>query len=187
MKNVRIPFGIVAAFVISACGSPDSDQNVADDVEDAAPTEASASVPLTEIAPGLSMRILREGDGEAAEAGQIAVVHYTGWLFDEEASSNRGEKFDSSLDRDLPFEFPLGANPRRVIEGWDTGVVGMRVGELRELVIAPEMGYGERGAGGVIPPGATLVFEIALSSLQTVQPDGIKLTKPELTEPGSSE
>jgi FKBP-type peptidyl-prolyl cis-trans isomerase FkpA len=91
-------------------------------------------------------------------------VHYTGWLFDESAEDSRGEKFDSSVDRGQEFQFPLGAG--RVIKGWDEGVAGMLIGEIRELKIAPEMGYGDRGAGDVIPPGATLVFEVELKGLQ---------------------
>jgi len=100
------------------------------------------------------------GEGAEAQAGQTVIVHYTGWLYDESAPDNKGTKFDSSLDRNEPFDFPLGG--RRVIQGWDEGVAGMREGGHRTLVIPPEMGYGERGAGGVIPPNATLVFEVKL-------------------------
>jgi len=117
-----------------------------------------------EIVPGLDRRILTAGSGDMAEAGQVAVVHYTGWLYDEDSPDNRGTKFDSSVDRGQHFEFPLGAG--RVIQGWDRGVAGMRVGEVRELTIAPELAYGERGAGDVIPPGATLVFEVELADLK---------------------
>lgn len=113
----------------------------------------------TEIMPGLTMRVLEEGNGPTAESGQVAVVHYTGWLHDPSAPDNRGEKFDSSVDRGEPFEFPLGAG--KVIRGWDEGVRGMQVGEVRELTIAPELAYGARGAGP-IPPDSTLVFEVEL-------------------------
>jgi len=116
-----------------------------------------------EITAGLNARILKNGHGRAAEAGDMVDVHYTGWLFDEEAAGNRGDKFDSSVDRGEQFSFPLGAG--RVIQGWDQGVVGMLIGEKRELTIAPEMGYGDRGPGNVIPPGATLIFEVELFSL----------------------
>lgn len=104
-----------------------------------------------------------EGTGPVAEPGQVAVVHYTGWLYDAEATDNKGEKFDSSVDRGQPFSFPLGAG--RVIRGWDEGVVGMKVGGKRRLVIPADMAYGDRGAGGVIPPGATLVFDVELIDL----------------------
>ena len=109
---------------------------------------------------GLTKKVLREGTGRAAAAGDTVEVHYTGWLYDPEAEDGRGEKFDSSVDRGDRFRFPLGAG--RVIKGWDQGVEGMLVGEVRELKIAPELGYGDRGAGAVIPPGATLIFEIEL-------------------------
>jgi len=104
------------------------------------------------------------GEGEEATAGQQVTVHYTGWLFDKNAEGNKGTKFDSSRDRDEPFDFPLGMG--RVISGWDTGVQGMKVGGQRTLVIPPEMGYGRRGAGGVIPPNATLVFDVELLGVQ---------------------
>lgn len=100
------------------------------------------------------------GEGAEAQAGQTVIVHYTGWLYDESAPDNKGTKFDSSLDRNEPFDFPLGGG--RVIRGWDEGVVGMKEGGSRTLVIPPEMGYGPRGAGGAIPPNATLVFDVKL-------------------------
>ena len=100
------------------------------------------------------------GDGTEATAGMTVTVHYTGWLFDDDATDNKGQKFDSSRDRGDPFVFPLGAG--RVIAGWDQGVAGMKVGGSRTLVIPPELGYGARGAGGVIPPNATLVFDVEL-------------------------
>ena len=100
------------------------------------------------------------GDGAEAKAGQRVKVHYTGWLYDPTASNSRGKKFDSSKDRGQPFSFGLGGG--EVIRGWDEGVQGMKVGGTRVLTIPPEMGYGARGAGGVIPPNATLVFEVEL-------------------------
>ena len=102
---------------------------------------------------GLKVEELVEGDGAVAAAGQQVVVHYTGWLTD-------GRKFDSSRDRGQPFSFGLGAG--QVIAGWDEVVEGMQVGGLRKLTIPPRLGYGEFGAGGVIPPNATLVFEVEL-------------------------
>jgi FKBP-type peptidyl-prolyl cis-trans isomerase FkpA len=106
------------------------------------------------------MTDIKIGTGETATAGRYVAVHYTGWLFDEAAPENKGRKFDSSRDRGDPFRFPLGAG--HVIQGWDQGVAGMQVGGQRRLVIPPELGYGARGAGGVIPPNATLVFDVEL-------------------------
>ncbi len=100
------------------------------------------------------------GTGAEAVAGHDVSVHYTGWLYDEKAPDHKGRKFDSSRDRNQPFEFPLGAG--HVIKGWDQGVVGMKVGGPRTLTIPPQLGYGARGAGGVIPPNATLVFDVEL-------------------------
>ena len=105
---------------------------------------------------GLQYEDIEMGDGEPAQEGATAVVHYTGWLTD-------GTKFDSSVDRGQPFEFPIGQG--RVIKGWDEGVATMKVGQKVRLTIPPEMGYGSRGAGGVIPPNATLVFEVELLGL----------------------
>lgn len=100
------------------------------------------------------------GTGAEATPGQRIAVHYTGWLFDAAAPEHKGRKFDSSRDRGEPFEFLLGAG--HVIQGWDQGFAGMKVGGQRTLIIPPEMGYGARGAGGVIPPNATLLFEVEL-------------------------
>ena len=100
------------------------------------------------------------GTGEEAKAGQRVRVHYTGWLYDPTAPKSRGKKFDSSKDRGQPFSFGLGGG--EVIRGWDEGVQGRKVGGTRVLTIPPEMGYGARGAGGVIPPNAMLVFEVEL-------------------------
>ena len=102
---------------------------------------------------GLKYEDLVEGAGPEAQAGQQVSVHYTGWLTD-------GSKFDSSVDRNQPFQFALGRG--MVIRGWDEGVAGMKVGGRRKLTIPPQLGYGARGAGGVIPPNATLVFEVEL-------------------------
>jgi FKBP-type peptidyl-prolyl cis-trans isomerase FkpA len=100
------------------------------------------------------------GTGDEAVKGKIAVVHYTGWLYEPGSADKKGRKFDSSLDRRSPFSFPISGG--RVIRGWDEGVAGMHVGGRRTLVIPPDMAYGSRGAGEVIPPDATLVFEIEL-------------------------
>jgi FKBP-type peptidyl-prolyl cis-trans isomerase FkpA len=106
---------------------------------------------------GLIIEDITVGSGDEAKAGQFVSVHYTGWLTD-------GSKFDSSKDRNDPFEFPLAA--RHVIAGWDEVVQGMKVGGVRKLTIPPELGYGARGAGGVIPPNATLVFEVELLAIR---------------------
>ena len=103
---------------------------------------------------------IKLGEGAQATAGHGVTVHYTGWLYDAAAPGNKGKKFDSSRDRNDPFEFPLGAG--HVIKGWDLGVEGMKVGGQRTLIIPANLGYGARGAGGVIPPNATLVFDVEL-------------------------
>jgi FKBP-type peptidyl-prolyl cis-trans isomerase len=107
---------------------------------------------------------VKPGEGAVASAGQTVSVHYTGWLYDEAAPEHKGKKFDSSRDRNRAFDFPLGAG--QVIKGWDVGVQGMKVGGQRTLVIPPEFGYGARGAGGVIPPNATLVFDVELLAVK---------------------
>ncbi|PXW88925.1 FKBP-type peptidyl-prolyl cis-trans isomerase FkpA [Nitrosomonas sp. Nm84] len=104
------------------------------------------------------------GSGEEAEVGKTVNVHYTGWLYDENAPDKKGKKFDSSLDRKEHFSFMLGAG--RVIKGWDQGVTGMKVGGQRTLIIPPSMAYGARGAGNIIPPNATLIFDVELVSLK---------------------
>jgi len=106
---------------------------------------------------GLKYEDIKVGTGAEAKAGQVVVVHYTGWL-------TNGTKFDSSKDRNEPFEFPLGGG--QVIKGWDEGVQGMKVGGVRKLTIPSELGYGTRGAGGVIPPNATLIFEVELLKIR---------------------
>jgi len=111
---------------------------------------------------GLQYEDTVAGSGDTARSGQHVHVHYTGWLHDPSAPNGRGRKFDSSKDRGQPFSFSLGAG--QVIGGWDEGVQGMQVGGTRVLLIPPQLGYGARGAGGVIPPNATLVFEVDLLS-----------------------
>ena len=112
----------------------------------------------------LAITELKPGAGAEVAAGQTAVVHYTGWLFADGAPDNKGRKFDSSRDRNDPFAFRVGGG--QVIKGWDQGVAGMKVGGERRLVIPPELGYGSRGAGGAIPGGATLVFDVELVSIR---------------------
>ncbi|MDA0733385.1 MAG: FKBP-type peptidyl-prolyl cis-trans isomerase [Chloroflexi bacterium] len=120
-------------------------------------SEGADPTSLVTTDSGLQYRDLVVGTGEEASIGATAVVHYTGWLVD-------GTKFDSSLDRGDPLSFPIGAG--RVIQGWDEGVGSMKVGGKRELTIPPDLAYGDRGAGAVIPPGATLIFEVELLELR---------------------
>ncbi|WP_240907034.1 FKBP-type peptidyl-prolyl cis-trans isomerase [Paludisphaera rhizosphaerae] len=119
--------------------------------------EAKKEKAMTKTDSGLEYRDAKEGTGAVAKAGNTCKMHYTGWLWED---GKKGKKFDSSLDRDEPFDFPLGAG--MVIKGWDEGVAGMKVGGKRELLIPAKLGYGARGAGGVIPPNATLYFEVEL-------------------------
>jgi len=113
---------------------------------------------ITTTPSGLQYDDVTLGDGAEAKAGQNVTVHYTGWLRNDDGS--KGAKFDSSKDRNDPFEFALGAG--MVIRGWDEGVQGMKVGGTRQLIIPADLGYGARGAGGVIPPNATLIFDVEL-------------------------
>ena len=125
----------------------------------AGPTPATAQTagkPMT-TASGLQIIDTQVGTGATPQTGQTCVMHYTGWLFENGA---KGKKFDSSVDRGQPFEFPIGRG--RVIAGWDEGVASMKVGGKRTLIIPAKLGYGERGAGGAIPPNATLIFEVEL-------------------------
>ena len=118
---------------------------------------ADVAVSSMQIVEGLEAEILTEGTGDVIAKGETAVVHYTGWLVD-------GTKFDSSVDRGQPFSFTIGGG--MVIQGWDLGVEGMKVGEKRKLTIDSALGYGARGAGGVIPPNATLVFDVELLEIR---------------------
>jgi len=110
---------------------------------------------------GLQVLDTTPGTGASPKTGETCVMHYTGWLY---VNGQKGQKFDSSLDRGQPFEFPIGVG--RVIKGWDEGVSTMKVGGKRTLIIPPDLGYGARGAGGVIPPNATLIFEVELLGIK---------------------
>jgi len=123
--------------------------------EDSASAQ-SAAKPVT-TASGLQMIDTKVGTGASPRPNQTAVVHYTGWIYE---NGVKGKKFDSSVDRNEPFEFPVGAG--RVIRGWDEGVASMKIGGKRTLIVPPQLGYGARGAGGVIPPNATLMFDVEL-------------------------
>jgi FKBP-type peptidyl-prolyl cis-trans isomerase len=127
-----------------------------------APTAASAQTgkPMT-TASGLQIIDSTIGTGASPKPGQTCVMHYTGWLYED---GKKGKKFDSSVDRNEPFEFPIGQH--RVIAGWDEGVATMKVGGKRTLIIPPALGYGARGAGGVIPPNATLMFDVELLAVK---------------------
>ena len=121
----------------------------------------AAANQVIEMPNGLKYTDTKTGDGATATSGNKVSVHYTGWLYNNNA---KGAKFDSSVDRGQPFQFTLGAH--QVIAGWDEGVAGMKVGGKRTLIIPPELGYGARGAGGVIPPNATLMFDVELLGVQ---------------------
>ena len=112
---------------------------------------------MSKTPSGLQYEDTQAGTGASPQKGQTCVMHYTGWLW---VNNAKGAKFDSSVDRGKPFEFPIGQG--RVIKGWDEGVASMKIGGKRTLLIPPELGYGARGAGGVIPPNATLLFEVEL-------------------------
>ena len=125
-----------------------------------APVAAPAASPVTE----LQMVTLKPGTGATVGGGQIAVVQYTGWLYETGASDHKGKQFDSSRNAGQAFKFPVGTGS--VIKGWDQGVAGMKIGESRRLTIPPQLAYGDAGAGGVIPPGATLVFDVELVGIE---------------------
>ena len=133
----------------------------------AAVSGCSEQAKLTDAMGGVSTLVQTDvvvGEGEEARAGHSVQVHYTGWLYDESAVDKKGAKFDSSRDRNQPFVFPLGAG--RVIQGWDQGVAGMKVGGQRTLLIPARLGYGAKGAGRSIPPNASLLFEVELLNLR---------------------
>ncbi|MDH2383918.1 FKBP-type peptidyl-prolyl cis-trans isomerase [Bradyrhizobium sp. CER78] len=140
---IRTAFaGLAAAVSTSVAGGPAMAQ--------------TAGKPMT-TASGLQIIDSKVGTGASPKPGQTCVMHYTGWLYE---NGQKGKKFDSSVDRNEPFEFPIGQG--HVIKGWDEGVATMKVGGKRTLIIPPNLGYGARGAGGVIPPNATLMFDVEL-------------------------
>jgi FKBP-type peptidyl-prolyl cis-trans isomerase len=151
MAAATLCFGLAMPY---AQGEETVSSNAKTPAEKAAPKVAKKTAPKSIVtASGLKYQVLKVGKGPVAKAGQTVSVHYTGWL-------TNGKKFDSSVDRNQPFEFTLGAG--QVIRGWDEGVAGMKVGEKRKLTIPSDLGYGSAGAGGVIPPNATLVFDVEL-------------------------
>ena len=151
IPQTALALGALAA--LSLAGALAASETNAKAAPAAATPAAAAKEKIVTTASGLKYEDLTVGEGAEAKSGDRVSVHYTGWL-------ENGTKFDSSVDRGRPFDFPLGAG--RVIKGWDQGVAGMKVGGKRKLTIPPALGYGERGAGGVIPPNATLVFEVEL-------------------------
>ena len=147
-KGQAADAGVLAILLALICAAIASQGSPAS----AQPKETTVTNPS-----GLKITDTQVGTGVAPKAGQICVMHYTGWLYE---NGVKGKKFDSSVDRGQPFEFPIGTG--RVIKGWDEGVASMKVGGKRTLIIPPDLGYGARGAGGVIPPNATLVFDVEL-------------------------
>ena len=147
---------LVVAFTVAACGGGEDPT----DTGGSAPDDSECDTSPMTTDSGLEIQEIECGDGETAESGDTLVVHYTGTLAD-------GTKFDSSLDRGEPFSFKVGAGD--VIQGWDEGFVGMKVGGKRKLTIPPELGYGEAGSPPVIPPNATLIFEVELVDIQPKQ------------------
>ena len=132
-----------------------------------APAPSQPATPAAPAEPTVLVTDVVAGIGDEALPGMVVIVHYTGWLYDPAATEHRGRKFDSSRDRGQPFSFHLGAG--RVIRGWEQGIPGMKVGGTRRLVIPPDLAYGPRGAGdGVIPPNATLLFDVELLAVETV-------------------
>ncbi len=152
MRHARFP-AIIAVTAALAIGSAILPANHA-----IAETQGSK---MTTTPSGLQYEDTQVGTGATPETGQICVMNYTGWLY---VDGKKGAKFDSSLDRGTPFEFPIGTG--RVIKGWDEGVASMKVGGKRTLIIPPALGYGARGAGGVIPPNATLIFDVELLGIK---------------------
>jgi FKBP-type peptidyl-prolyl cis-trans isomerase FkpA len=154
MKKSFNAIAIGSLLVFSACGGSKTDKSKKIENKEQKGTKNMSRVKTNS---GLEYEIIQEGTGATAQAGQVVTVHYTGWLDDD---GKPGAKFDSSVDRGTPFQFPLGAG--HVIKGWDEGVASMKIGEKRRLILPADLGYGERGAGGVIPPNATLIFDVEL-------------------------
>ena len=151
MNRIMVFALLSASLALAGCTAPSVSQ----------PSEGDS---MNTAASYLVSTDIQVGGGAEVGRGQTAVVHYTGWLYAEGAPENKGKKFDSSRDHGEPFAFTVGGG--QVIKGWDVGVAGMKVGGKRRLVIPAELGYGARGAGGVIPGGATLVFDVELVEIQ---------------------
>ena len=154
----------VVAFALAAMAGTGAAQTPSGQSAATADPSATLSSKVGANVTQLQKIDVKQGTGAEAAAGKAVIVHYTGWLYDPAAPDGHGKKFDSSLDRKVPFGFILGEG--KVIKGWDEGVAGMKVGGKRTLVIPPNMAYGERGAGGIIPPNATLVFDVELVDIK---------------------
>lgn len=162
-KHRELAFSLCAAALAASVsiGSATAQVQLAPAALNAAPFTPNLSATAGAKVTELKKIDVAEGKGAEAVPGKAAIVHYTGWLYDPSVPDGRGKKFDSSRDgKGIPFGFIIGVG--KVIKGWDQGVAGMKVGGKRTLVIPPELGYGEGGAGNVIPPNATLVFDIEL-------------------------
>ena len=153
MKRVSWLFAAIAAISLAALPASADEKGKAEGKEGESKMQKSPT--------GLQYEDVKVGTGAQPKTGQTCVMHYTGWLWE---NGTKGKKFDSSVDRGTPFEFPLGQG--RVIKGWDEGVASMKVGGKRNLLIPPSLGYGARGAGAVIPPNATLFFEVELLGIK---------------------
>ena len=168
MRNLALRLAALAGLALAGCQQTSTTEKTQSSATtsatvqpESAPTTTSGESEGEErtLPGGIQVIDIKVGNGAMAEPGRIVAMHYTGWLTD-------GTKFDSSLDRGTPLTFPLGANPPRVIRGWEEGLKGMRVGGKRKLTIPPDMAYGERGFPPVIPPNATLVFEVELVDMK---------------------
>jgi peptidylprolyl isomerase len=163
--GLRLAAALAFAFLFAAVAAPSTaraqEKSKADAKEDGKDKDKAKEKKMTKTDSGLQYRDTKEGDGPKPEKGQTCVMHYTGWLWED---GKKGKKFDSSHDRDEPFEFPIGM--KRVIGGWDEGVLSMKKGGKRELLIPPDLGYGKRGFPGAIPPNSTLFFEVELLDIK---------------------
>lgn len=154
MKKAAIVYCLTvgSVFFLAQCG-----QTKREEKKESMQPEGTLKMARMKNASGLEYEIVKEGSGETPQIGKKVTVHYTGWL---DENGVPGRKFDSSVDRGQPFSFIIGVG--QVIKGWDEGVLGMKIGEKRRLTIPANLGYGARGAGGVIPPNATLIFDVEL-------------------------
>ena len=160
MKKLLILFSLIALLAVPVLGEDTADkkeETKKEEIKKGEKTEKAMEAKVIETESGLKYIDVEVGEGSEAKAGMMVEVHYTGWL---DEKGEKGKKFDSSVDRGTPFSFPLGAG--KVIKGWDEGVAGMKIGGKRTLFIPADLGYGSRGAGAIIPPNATLIFDVEL-------------------------